>query len=175
MHRSCTFRGHDSLVRLSRQTKVENLHPAIAIDHHILRLQVAMADADRVRGGDPVGQLDRDIEQLANRHGPALDAGSQQFAVDQFADEEHHAVFFADVEHGNDIGMVQRRHGSGLAFEPGTAFGTLRNVAVKDFQSDIAAQSWIAGAVHLAHTAGSQRSYDLIGTESATSRNGHTS
>ena len=47
------------------QPEVEHLDGAVAADHHVGRLEVAMNDALRVRGAERVGHRDGDAQQLA--------------------------------------------------------------------------------------------------------------
>ena len=57
--------------RQLRQTEVEDLHPAVGRDEHVLRLQVAVDDALVVRGREAVGDLHGDVDGLAHGKRPA--------------------------------------------------------------------------------------------------------
>ena len=56
-----------------REAEVQHLDAALVADHHVAGLQVAMRDAPLVGRADRVGQRDRELQQLLERH--ALRAG----------------------------------------------------------------------------------------------------
>src|ERR1017187_1359690 len=109
-----------------------------------------MGNARRMGGRHPVGNLNRDVEQLAHGKRSALDAAAQQLAVHQFTNEIDDAILFADIEQRNDVGMIERGYGAGLTFEAGAAVGDLSYVGVEDLECDIATQTGVVGAVNLA-------------------------
>ena len=56
------------LVEELREAEVEHLDVAVAPDHHVLRLDVAVDDPGVVRGGQRGGHLRRDPDAFAGRH-----------------------------------------------------------------------------------------------------------
>ena len=56
----------DGLTQAS-QTEVENLHDPVIGQEDVLRFQVAMHDASRVRRGQPARHVDGHVEDLRNR------------------------------------------------------------------------------------------------------------
>ncbi len=93
---------------LFRQTEIEDLGASIARQHDVFRLQIAMHDAGRVRRREGRGDLPGEIEQPAQRQGPALENLAQRFALDQFRDNESEAILFADIVNRDDIRMIER-------------------------------------------------------------------
>ena len=69
--------------------------------------------------------------------------------------------------------MVQRRGGSGFLLESLQAIGIGRRGGWQDLDRDIAPETRVAGAVDLAHAAGTERVRDGVRTELATRRERH--
>jgi hypothetical protein len=69
--------------------------------------------------------------------------------------------------------MIQGSDGAGFAREPSQGLGIARDVLGKDLEGDVARQTRIMGAVDRAHTAGAERSADLVRTESGSGHEGH--
>ena len=44
------------------QAEVQHFHEAVGTDHHVFRLEVAVNDPGLVRGGERLGDLQRDVE-----------------------------------------------------------------------------------------------------------------
>ena len=57
----------DSEATSKSDAEVEELHPAVAGDHHVVRLEIAMCDARGVSSRETIGNLRRDVEALAQR------------------------------------------------------------------------------------------------------------
>ena len=105
--------GMSRCLRHPRQTEIEDLRAAVPGQQDVLRLQIAVHDAGRMRRGQAAGDLGGDVERL-----PQAEPGvAQRLAVDELADD----VALADVVDGDDIGVAQGRDGTGLDLEPLTA------------------------------------------------------
>ncbi len=63
-----------------REPEVENLHVAFGTDHDVLGLDVAMDDASFVCGSQRFGNLNGDVEHIAEFQGMALQALAQRYA-----------------------------------------------------------------------------------------------
>ena len=61
--------------------------------------------------------------------------------------------------------MRQRGDGLRLALESGEAFGIGGDRSRQDLDRDVAIEARVAGAIHLAHTAGAERLQDLVAAE----------
>ena len=76
--------------RHAGQAEVEHLDVAVAPDHDVLGLDVAMHDAVRVGGGERAGDLAADVDDGVERQaGLCAQARAKRLAVDQFL---HHVV-----------------------------------------------------------------------------------
>ena len=73
-------------------------------DKNIRWFDVAMDDAFGVRGVEPVGYLDGQIEHGFDFHRPATDAVLQRLAVQKFHDDEGLPVLLADFVNRADVG-----------------------------------------------------------------------
>ena len=71
----------------ARQAEVDDARGAVAREHHVLGLDVAMDDAHRVRGRQAVGDLHREIEQALQRQRPARQLVAQRLAFEPLRDE----------------------------------------------------------------------------------------
>ena len=102
------LRRADELVRgVGRgrgDAEVGDADVALAVDHHVGRLQVAMQHAAVVRGGDAGAELPRDLHRLVLRQ-PADPAQQrrQVLAVDVLHRQEAVAVGLAEVVEAADV------------------------------------------------------------------------
>ena len=63
-----------------------------------------MRDASGVRGSERIGDLRTDVGHFPDGEGRA----SQRHAIDDLGDDVRHAVLGADVEHRDNVGVIQR-------------------------------------------------------------------
>ena len=113
-------------------------------------------DNPRVRGSGP---------RASSRESAAC-ARDDQAGVQELRHDVGHAVVGADVVDGEQIWMVERGGGARLLLESPHAIGIADNVRQQDFESDLAAQPRVVGAIDLAHPARAERRLDLVGTDS---------
>ena len=105
------------------QAEVEDLDDAIAGDHDVLGFQVPVDDAGRVGLGQPLGDLRRDRQDLAEgERGPGGEL-PKGLSFDELHGNEGSLIRFRDLEDGDDVGMGESGGGSGLALEPSQALG----------------------------------------------------
>ena len=90
----------------------------------------------------------------------------------KLGDQKRRAVVLADVMNGENVGMVERGHCPRLLLEATQAVGFAGEGFRKNFQSDIAPQARIFGAINLSHAACAQRRLDFVGTEFRSQRSG---
>ena len=88
---------------------------SLAGQKHILRLQIAMDDAARVRVFQGLADLTGDLDDFRKIRGAGL---AEARALHQLHDEIGDVPVLADVVHRNDVGMVQRSRSPGLMQEP---------------------------------------------------------
>jgi hypothetical protein len=143
------------------QPEIQNLHVAVARDHDVVRLQIAMHQTGRVRRRQPVGHLRGDIDRLRRGHRAGLDHAPQSVAADQFGSDPVCAVIAADVVNGDDVGVIERAGRAGFALETGDAVRVARQGGGQYLDGHLALQPRIAGAPDLAHPAPAQQLHNL--------------
>ena len=150
---------------LGGQPEVEDLDAAVARDEEVVRLQIAMHDLLVVRGGQADGDLDADLDRLARRGRSSLEPLPQRLALEQLRHGIGRSLVHADVMNGEDVRVRERRDRLGFALEAGAAIRVLRNQRRKDLDGDVAIETGVAGAIHLAHPAFTERAGHDIRTE----------
>ena len=100
-----------------------------------------MHDAQVMGGGQRIGDLDAQLEQLVEGHRPAPDALVEGRAVEALHDDEVAAVVLADVVNRADVWMVQPRGRPGLADEPLDSQRIARQIVGQELERDGASQA----------------------------------
>ena len=118
-----------------------------------------MDDTLCVRGGEPAGDPDGDLDRLPDRS--LFQLVTNRRAVQQLRDDVRRVVVGADVIDGKDIRVVERGRGASLLREPEEPIGVERERLGKDLDRDIAIEPRVTRAVHLSHPAGADRRDDL--------------
>jgi hypothetical protein len=91
-----------------RQAEVEELGPALPREHHVLRLQVAMHDAERMCGAERVGDLRPDIDDAPIAECSFIpEQHAKAYSVDEFGDEITDAGLMASIMDDDDSGMIE--------------------------------------------------------------------
>ena len=121
-----------------------------------------MDDAGGVRGGQAIGDLRGNVEELAGRDGLAGEQRAERLALNEFADNVLLAGLNANVVHGDDVGVVERGNGAGFTLKAGAQLGAGCALLAENLDGDIAVEARVAGAIHLAHAAYSECGLDLI-------------
>jgi hypothetical protein len=132
--RDIARRGH--LGHGCRQAEIQNLHLPARRDENVCGLEIAVDDPRRVRRGQPLGNLRRDVQQR-------LGAGDtpERHAVHELHDE----VVRPDVVQLADMRVVQRSDGPRLAVE------AFRELFLRDLDGNGSVEPGISGAIHVAH------------------------
>src|SRR6266478_10099346 len=93
-----TAAGSEASPRLNElcQPKVENLRVVIARNHDVLRLEVAMDDAGRMRLPQSFRDLIQILQKLGEWHSALMDLLAQRFTVDVLHRDEVRPVVLAD-------------------------------------------------------------------------------
>ena len=144
------------------EAEVEHLDSAFGVHHHVGGLEVAVGDAAVVGGGDSVGESDAVAEEVVEQQAAGRDQVREGLAVDELHGEEVGAVRFLDRVEDDDIGVVERRDGAGLALEAGEAFGVAGEVGRQDLQGNSAAELGVFGGVDGSHTAFTKEGGDSV-------------
>ena len=79
----------------------------------------------------------------------------------------------AKIVNGEDVWVIERRRGACFHLKPMKPIGVGGKGRREDFDRDIAAEARIAGAVDLAHPAGTDGGQDLIRAEMGVWGQGH--
>ena len=101
----------------------------------------------------------------------------QGHAVEELHRDEGATIFFADVVNGADVGMIERRGGTGLAAEALQRLGIASYVIGQKFEGNKPAQARVLGLVDNAHAATTELLDDAVVRDGAvdhgwTERNG---
>ena len=153
-----------------REPEVQDLHAALGRDHDVGRLEVAVDDAECVRGRDGIGELDADLEQLLELQPALAHARCQGLPLHELHGEEADAVEFLVRVERDDAWMVQRGGGLRLALEAGPVLLIVGDPLGQEFQRDLASEAGVLGRVHLAHPPGAEGSEELVGPQLAAHR-----
>ena len=142
--------------------EVEDLGPPVAGQEQVLRLEVAVDDAALVRRRQAARHRGGDLRRPPRRQRPAGEPRPQGLALQQLGHQIRRAVVAADVVHGEDGGVVERRDGARLGLEAAQAVGAGRQVRRQHLDRDLAAEPLVARAVDDPHAAGPDGREDLV-------------
>src|SRR5919108_1812918 len=143
------------------QTEVDELHRAIATDHDVGGLEVAMHDAGRMRGGKRIDDLPAELDRRACSQRTALQQCRQRLSFDEFGRNKGLAVAFADFVDGDDMRVIQDGAGTRLAKKTPQPLGTALSVSGQQLQRNVTTERQISREVHLAHTTTTEQADDL--------------
>ena len=105
-------------LEILRQTEVRDFRRAVSRKKDVVRLQIAVNDAARVRDRKGLRRRDRQIEQPLDRKRAALEQCRQRSSQHELRDDVGGAGLLPDVVDGHDVGMRKRRRGLCLRLEP---------------------------------------------------------
>ena len=149
------------------ETEVENLDLVIPGDEHVLGFQIAMRDPLVVRRREAVRDVKRQLNRLADRHRARVQTFPKRLAFEQLRHDEGRIGIRADVEHGEDVRVIQRRRGAGFLLESMKAIDAAGKCAGQYFDRDVTPEAPIACTVHLAHAACADGGHDLVRPEAS--------
>ena len=134
-----------------RYAEIEQLHP-VRGQQHVGRLHVAMHDPRAVGCTEPISDLDRDTHGLRCWQRTVRNALRQRIALVVREDEKELPVLaLVNVVERRDVGVVERRNGSGFRLEP--TLGVRAEVGRERFQRHAPAQAGVLGEVDQPHAA----------------------
>ena len=115
-----------------------------------------------------LGDLTSDWQGLVQRDRILRNPVGQRCPLDQFHHERTDAVvdFFKSVN-DRDIRVVQGRKELGFPLKAGETIGIGSKRVREDFDSDVAAEPRIAGAIHLAHPARAEQGRYFVRTDAS--------
>jgi hypothetical protein len=156
------------------EPEIEHLDPAFRRQHHVGGLEVAMDNALLVGGLQPLGDLERDLERLVDRHQASLQPLAQGFTDRQLHDQKALAVVLLEAVEGGDVLVAERCQHPGLAFEAGQAFGILRHLLEQHLDRDLAIELGVPRPIHLSHSSGTEDAENLVAPKMVTGRESHS-
>ena len=124
-----------------------------------------MNNALFMRCGKGIGQSACNLDDLRDGKAVGRNQAIKWLPIDQLHGEKVDAVGFFDRKDGHDIRVIQRGYGAGFALKAGQALGIMRHSRGEHLDGDVAAETWIAGAKDLSHTAGADGREDFIRAE----------
>ena len=145
-----------------RQAEIEDAQPPAGRDDDVARFQVAVNDAGVVRGPDGVRDLEREFDGVPDRQPAARNQVAERQPVHELHDDEVRAFVRRDVIHRDDVRVVERRGGTGLAEEPFPAVRVRRVPRGQELDRDEPLQAGVARLVDDAHAPFAQLFEDLV-------------
>ena len=127
-----------------------------------------MDDALFVRRLEPARDLKGMLDRLANSDRATIQPVPKRLPFEQLGYDERRFGMGADVVHGEDVRVVQRRRRAGFLLESMQAIDVGRKCRGKYFDRNITSESRIARPVDLTHAADAEHSLNLIRAESST-------
>jgi hypothetical protein len=118
-----------------------------------------------VRRLEPAAHLDRRLDRLPQREGPAVEPLPEALPLEELEHDVGAALVGADVEDRGDGGVGQGGDRPGLALELPEPLLVGGGLGEYDLHRDVAPQAGVVGAVDLRHPAGTQPLDDLVGPE----------
>ena len=144
------------------EAEVEDLGEAAVGEHNVGGLKVAMEDAERVGGGESVGDLDADGQDELEAGWPFGDELVKRLAGDVLHDDEGFFAFFADLIDGANVGVLDGRGHAGFTQNRGAHLLEGEGAALKDFKDDGAHELGVVGKVDDAGAAGAELAVQLV-------------
>jgi hypothetical protein len=142
-------------VRAAGEPEVEH-HDAPVPDHHVLGLEVAVHDADRVGRREAASCGQEDVSELAPATRPRARPGVELRALDALGGKEDRVLMQADVVDRDHVGVAEPRQRLGLPQEARPVAGRAAPLVAQHLDRDLALELGIVGAVDDAHAASSE-------------------
>ena len=118
-----------------------------------------------VSSGEPVRDLARIINCFTLLQCRGADYCAQCLAFQQFGYYIRRIVVRANVKDGKYVGMIECAGGASFLLEAAKPFSIRGESGTQDFDSDLALQPCIAGAIDFAHSARAKPRKDFVGTK----------
>jgi hypothetical protein len=146
------------------EPEIHQAHAALAVDHHVLGLDVAVDQTRgvgrREAGGRLLEHAEQRVEIALGPLSPLADPRAQGLALDVFHRQVHLAVVLADLEHRDHVGVTQARQRHRLATQhvPRAA----RPRVAQHLDRDHAIERGVPGREHQAHAAAADRPQHVV-------------
>ncbi len=106
-----------------------------------------------MRRGEPVADLDRGLERLADGQPAAQQPALQRLSLDELEDDVRDVALVPDIVDGHDRRVLDRSGGARLVLEQPEPLGVARRLEIEELDRDFAAEAGVARTVHLGHPA----------------------
>jgi hypothetical protein len=93
---------------------------------------------------------------------------AQAFAFNVFGGDEVMPILFANLMNGQNVGVIEAGGGISFALEAAEPILVLGDIAVEQFDGDLAAQARVKGKIDFTHAARAEQRANLIPAESST-------
>ncbi|MEZ4453185.1 MAG: hypothetical protein R3B09_27230 [Nannocystaceae bacterium] len=152
------------------EAEVHHPHPPLVVDHQVVRLDVAVDQADRVGRREAAAGLGHDLEDLAPAPGALREPGAEGAAVDELHRHPDLVAVDADVVDRDDRGVAELGQRLGLADEAGprVLLGGHRPAdrhRVEELERDFAVELGIGGGVDHPHRPGAEAIEDDVAAD----------
>ena len=147
------------------EAEIEDLDDAVRRQDHVFGLQVAVDDAPRVRGGEPLGDLAGDLEGLGEGRPASVEELPQGLALEELHRQVRPPGVLADVVDRDDVRVVEGRGRARLGVKASDPARVADHVVRKHLDCDVAAESRVSCAPHLPHAACAEWRDDLVGAD----------
>ena len=145
-----------------RQAEVQNLNQPAIGQHHVLRFQVAMKDAQRMRRLQAVRNLDAHRKHQLQAGRPALDQLVQRLARHVLHHDESLIAVFAHLIDSANIRMLDRRSQPCLAQHSRAQLFGREQPGAQNLQHHRTLQQRVVGQENYAASAGAQLALNLV-------------
>ena len=141
----------------ARDAEVHDLDVPVAVDHDVLRLDVAVDDAAAVRALDGGEQLQTDADGFVPAQAivPA-DEVFERLALDVLHDDVVGPVGLAPIVDADEVRLVEAGRGLGLPAEALDEGGVVQQSLKEDLDGDAPSEGEILAQVHVGHAAAAE-------------------
>ena len=143
--------GHGRAVRQFGDPEIKNLGHARSRQKDVVRFQIAVDQAGRMRDNKTGGHFAGDPSGLLLRQRAASESYTQGLAVEELGDQVRPCFEHPDVEDLDDVRVVERGGDACLLQEPFDALRVVRAGVGQKLQSDVPLQAHVRRAVDVAH------------------------
>ena len=150
------------------EPEVEDLDPVVGGEEDVVGLEIAVDDVAAVGGGEAVGDPQAPGNGGDRRRRAVPEDPAERLALEELGHDVGLIVVDADVVDGEEVGVVERCGGAGLALEAFPPIGAVRDLWRQHLDRHLAAEFGVAGAPHLAHPTGPDGGEDFVAAEPIT-------